>query len=204
MPTAFAPSTSSSIESPTIAAVAGSTSRLSSAARKIVGGGLGAAPAARLARETLQRGQEDRRVRLGLAVGARTDRGIDVEIVVPDELIEIASRIRDEAELEPVLTELRERRQDVFEDLEVVRVLPCACHLDRAFVGAIGVAAHAADDLLSEEHPNLLVVVELRVPLERRDGVRPRIRVALGFELDPEPLAQPLVALRAEIGAGLG
>ena len=64
----------------------------------------------RLDVETLQRGQEDCRVRLGLAVGARADRGIDVEIVVPDELIEIAPRVRDEADLEPVLTELRERR----------------------------------------------------------------------------------------------
>src|SRR5439155_22412457 len=90
------------------------------------------------------------------------------------------------------------------EDLEVLRVFPGTRPLGRSFVGAIRVAAHAADDLLREEGPDLLVVVELRMALERLDGVRPRLRVSGRVELEPEPPAESPVALRAEIGARLG
>src|SRR5205823_14903335 len=120
------------------------------------------------------------------------------------ELVQVAACVRDEAELEAVGAQLRERRQDVLEDLEVVRVFPGPGHLDRAFVGALGSAAHAPDDLLSEQHPDLLVVVELRMPLERRDGMRASLAVALGVELEPEALAEPPVAVRPEIRTWLG
>ena len=163
MPTALAPSTSSSIESPTITAAAGSTSRRSSAAWKMVGCGF----------------------------------------VLPW-VVEVAPGVRDEAKLEPVRAELVEGGQDVFEELEVVRMLPGARHLDRTLVGALGVAAHAADDLLREENPDLLVVVELRVAFEGRDCVRTGLAVALWVELEPETLPESPVALRPEIGPRLG
>ena len=121
-----------------------------------------------------------------------------------DELVQVAACIRDQAELERVRPQLRERGQDVLEELEVVRVLPRTRHLDRALVGVTAVAAHAADDLLREEDPDLLVVVELRMAFQRRNGVSPSLGVALGVELQAEPLAEPPVALRAEIGPGLG
>src|SRR6266480_4033266 len=124
--------------------------------------------------------------------------------MVGDELVQVAAGVRDEAELEAVRAQLRERRQDVLEDLEVVRVLPGPGHLDCAFVGALGSAAHAPNDLLGEQHPDLLVVVELRMPLERRDGVRASLAVALRVELEPEALAEPTVALRPEIRTWLG
>src|SRR6266446_78788 len=81
---------------------------------------------------------------------------------------------------------------------------PGARHLDGAFIGAVRVAAHAADDLLGEENPDPLVVIELRVPLERRDGVRTRFAVAPRIENEAEALTEPPVALRPEIGPRLG
>ena len=49
------------------------------------------------------------------------------------------------------------------------RVLPGASHLDSRLVGTLRVAAHPADDPLREQHPDLLVVIELRMPLDRLD-----------------------------------
>jgi hypothetical protein len=127
-----------------------------------------------------------------------------VEPVVGDERLQVAAGVRDEAELEPPGPQVGERRQDVLEDLEVVRVLPGARHLDGALVRPVGVAAHAADDLLREEHPDLLVVVELRVPLEGPHGMCARLTVALGIEIQAEPLAEAPVALGTQIRARLG
>ena len=47
--------------------------------------------------KTLECSPEDRRMRLRLAVGARADRGVDVETVVFDEIIEVAAGVRDQA-----------------------------------------------------------------------------------------------------------
>src|SRR5262249_42427943 len=73
-----------------------------------------------------------------------------------------------------------------------------------ALVGAVGVAAHASDDLLREEHPDLLVVVELRVPFQRPDCAGARLAVALGVELEIEALAEAPIALGPEVRARLG
>jgi hypothetical protein len=42
---------------------------------------------------------------------------------------------------------------------------PTRASLGGAVVGGVRVAAHAADDPLGEEHPDLLLVLELRMPL---------------------------------------
>ena len=89
--------------------------------------------------------------------------------VVRDELVEVAARVRDEPELEPARAQLGEHRQRVLVELEVLGVLPGPRHLDRALVGRVGVAAHAADDPLGERDPDLLVVLELRVAPDALD-----------------------------------
>ena len=51
--------------------------------------------------------------------------------------------------------------------------------------------------------PDLLVVVELRMPLEGLDGGGSGLGVAARVELEPEALAEELVALRPEVGPRL-
>ena len=123
--------------------------------------------------------------------------------MVGNEGDEVAPRVGHEPDFQAVRTELCEDRQRVLEELEVRRLLPTARHLDRALVGAVGVAAHAANDPLSEEHPDLLVVVELRVPLDRLDRGGARLRVSRGVELEPEPPSEQLIAVRAQVGPRL-
>jgi hypothetical protein len=84
----------------------------------------------------------------------------------------------------------------------VLGALPGARLLDGAVVGTVRVAAHTADDPLGEQHPDLLVVVELGVPLERLDGGHARIGVPRGIELEPEPPSHPLVPLGPEVRPG--
>ncbi len=55
-----------------------------------------------------------------------------------------------------------------------------------------------------EEHPDLLVVVELGMPLQRRERGAPRFVVARRVELEPVALAEAAVALGPEVGAGPG
>src|SRR5438105_15651381 len=81
----------------------------------------------------------------------------------------------------------------------MVRVRPCLRHLDGAVVGRVRIAAHAADDPLRERDPDLLVVVELRMTLERRDRGLARLLVARGVEYEPMPLAEPPIALGTEL-----
>ena len=50
-----------------------------------------------------------------------------------------------------------------------------------------------------EEDPDLLVVLELRVALERRERVATRFVVAGRIELEAVPPAEPLIPLRAEV-----
>jgi hypothetical protein len=134
----------------------------------------------------------------------RPDGRVHVERVVRDERAEIAARVRDEPDLEVVVPKRGERWQRVLVELEVLGVFPCTRHLHGALVRALRVAAHPADDPLGEEHPDLLVVVELRMPLDHLDRVSARVRVARGVEVEPEPPAERLVALRPEVGARLG
>src|SRR5205085_9585272 len=74
----------------------------------------------------------------------------------------------------------------------------------RAVVRPLAVAAHAADDPLRERDPDLLVVLELRVPLERLDGRRPRLLVAGRVEAEAELRAAAAIALGPELRARLG
>ena len=78
-----------------------------------------------------------------------------------------ASRSRLVFETSPILrpcrAELGERRQRVVVELEVLVLAPSPRVISRAISRTFGpVAAHAADDVLREAHPDLLVVVELR------------------------------------------
>ena len=57
------------------------------------------------------------------------------------------------------------------------------------------VTAHAADDVLREADPDLLVVLELRMVLEILDRGRPGLGVAVGVERQPVMLAGRPVAL---------
>ena len=77
-----------------------------------------------------------------------------------------------------------------------------ADQLDRARVRSLGVAAHPADDLLGERDPDLVVVLELRMALERRVRGEPGRLVPLRVERQAVPLAEPPVPLRPELGTG--
>ena len=78
-------------------------------------------------------------------------------------------------------------------------MLPGSRHLDRALVRALRVTAHPADDPLGEEHPDLLVVIELRMAFDRLDRSRASLRVSLRIELEPEAAPERLVSLRSEV-----
>src|SRR5581483_11264376 len=142
------------------------------------------------------------RVRLGLTVRPRSDRDVDVEPVVLDEGAEIPAGVRDETDPQPVATQLLEHGKRVLEELEVVRVLPEGDHLDGALADAGPRSAHAADDVLGEGDPELVVVLELRVALEIRLRRVAGVVVAPRIEDELEPCAEPPVPLRPELGTG--
>ena len=91
--------------------------------------------------------------------------------------------------LKPRAAEHVERREHVVEEVEVVRVLPGARHLDRAAV-RVADAAHALDDALCEAHPDLLVVVELGMAMEVGERRPARVVVPGRVELEAVPLAE--------------
>ena len=153
MPSARAPSMSSAYESPTITVSAAATPSAASAVSKIDG------------------------VRLRPAVALRADGDVDVELVVARERLEVALPVRDQPDPEPVRPERLEHGHGVVVEVEVGVDLPATDDLDGAGARAVGVAAHAADDVLGERDPDLLVVHELRVHpqvVERREPRRPR------------------------------
>src|SRR3954454_23232161 len=152
--------------------------------------------------ELLEHCAEDRLVRLRLAVNARRQHRVDCDAVMRDEDVEVAAGVGEEAELQLAIAQIVEHRQRVLEELEVVGALPRAGHLERAGVRVAG-AAHPLDDPLREQDPDLLVVVELRVALQRRDRIASRLLVAFGDEVEAETRAEPAVALGAEIGSRL-
>src|SRR6266545_4002150 len=121
---------------------------------------------------------EDRLVGLRLSVHARCEDGIDLDAVVRHERIEVAARIREQGELQTVTSQLVEHGQRIVEQLEVLRTLPGACHLDCAPIG-VADAPHPLDDPLGEEDPYLLVVFQLGMPLQRRDFDVPRVKRAV-------------------------
>ena len=158
MPSARAPSMSSAIVSPTIAA------------------------SRRLDAEQVEDGAEDRGVRLRASVVERADPGVDVEAVVAGELANVARGVRDEPDAEAGRAESGERVRHVVVELEVLVPLPAARDLDRAVVGRVGVAAHAADDALGEAEPDLVVVLELGMAAEIDERGVARSLVARGLE----------------------
>ena len=120
------------------------------------------------------------------------------------ELLEVALAVRDQADPEPVPRAAPRARARVVVEVEVRVVLPAPDDLDGARARAVGVAAHAPDDVLGERDPDLLVVDELGVRpqvLERGEPRRPRsdrgrararapprrCRYASGPELGPGP-----------------
>ena len=135
---------------------------------------------------------------------AGAERRVDLQAVVRDEGVEVAAGVRDEPELQPLRAQLLQHGRRVLEQLEVLGVLPGPRHLDRALVGAVGVAAHAADDPLGEGDPDLLVVLELGMALDPLDRPLARLAVARRVELEAEALAQAAVALGAELRPGPG
>ncbi len=145
---------------------------------------------------------EDLRVGLRAAERARADGAVDLEGVVPDELVQVAAAVRHEPELEPVAAQLLEHGQRILVERELVVGLPHADQIHRAGVRSLGVASHPPDDLLGERDPDLVVVLELRMALERRVRGEPGRLVPLRVERQAVPLAEPPVSLRAELGTG--
>ena len=120
-----------------------------------------------------------------------------------DELVQVARRVREQADQQPVLAQPIEHGQCVVVELEVRGVGPPALHLDGGLV-RVADAAHAANDPLGEEHPDLLVVVELRVALHLRERRRAGFVVPRRVELEPVPAAELAVALGPQVGPGPG
>ena len=85
----------------------------------------------------------------------------------------------------------------------MIGVLPRVRHLGGAGV-RVAAAAHSLDDPLREEHPGLLVVLELGMALERLERVPASILVAGRVEVEPVALAEPPVPVWAEVRARLG
>ena len=150
---------SSSTESPTIAASGGVTSsRSRTTERSLVG--------------------------LHPAVGPGGDRTIDVELVVGDEVGDLPAAVRTRPSFSPSRAQPGEHGQDVsyrskFSDRSQ------AGHLDREIARGVRVAAHPANDPLGEREPELLVVTQLRVALQRHERRSPGLGVAGRVELEP-------------------
>ena len=153
-----APSTSSSSESPTITASAASTSSSSSAAAKISG--------------------------LGFTLPWLPDE-IHASTSIP-KCRTNASRSRlvfeTRPSFRPCASAPRARARRRRRARSAARA-PSGSTISRATIADLGpLAAHAPDDVLREAHPDLLVVVELGMPLEIVDRGGPRVRVQVGVE----------------------
>ena len=175
IPSARAPSMSSSYESPTIAA----REARRRAARGRRGRSTGAASCGRTRPSRLRRRRRSRD-------GRRT-----------------RSRSRCPFETSPSLSPCR--RSSASAGRTSSYSVKCSCRSHAATISAaharraLAVAAHAADDVLREQHPQLLVVLELRVPPQVVQRRQPRLLVAAGIEAEAVPLAEPPVPLRPEL-----
>ena len=121
-----------------------------------------------------------------------------------DERVQVPARVGDEPDAQAVLAQLGEHGQRVLVELEVGRAEPAVGDRPRDLLGARAVTAHAAHDVRREPHPDLLVVLELRVVLEVFDRRRAGLRVELGVERQAVARAGLAVALGPEERAGLG
>ena len=149
-----------------------------------------------------ERGLEDRGMRLDVPVQPRSHHRVDVQAVVRDELVEISLAVRDEPDLQAVSPELVEHGDRIVVEGEVLVLLPRSDHVGRALPGAVCVSAHAANDVLGERDPDLVVVHQLALALQLGDRRRPSGVVALGCEHEPVPLPHAAVSLRPELRPG--
>src|SRR3990170_356493 len=79
---------------------------------------------------------------------------------------------------------------------------PLAHHVDRARSRAAGIGTHAEHDLLRERDPDLLVMNEFVISLQRLDRSSARSDVQAGFELEAVPLPYAAVTLRPQLRPG--
>ena len=167
IPTARAPSMSSSIVSPTIARLARGRRR---AARACAGRSLSCGFVFPCARE--------------VRTASTTSPWCSTNS------IEVARGVREQPELQPAARSASSvGRTSSYSS----KWWACSHAPSISAAQRVGVAdpAHALDDPLREEDPDLLVVVELGVPLQRRERGAARFVVARGIELEAVPLAEP-------------
>src|SRR5262245_61816361 len=119
---------------------------------------------------------------------------------MPREPLEVALPVRDEGDPEPAGTERLERRKRVLVEEEVLVPLPFADDLDRALPRALRVASHPANDLLREADPQVLVVDEIGMTLQRLDRSASGVVVERAVEGQPMSGADALVPRRPELG----
>ena len=122
-----------------------------------------------------------------------------VEPVVGDELVEVPRRVREQPDLQPALRAASTSAGSASSYSS--KCAECAQRRSISTAAAIGVApaAHAEDDPLGEEHPDLLVVVELGMPLHLRERRRARLVVPRRVELEPVAAPELPVPVRPEV-----
>ena len=101
-----------------------------------------------------------------------------------------------------VPAQLVQHGQRVLVQREVLVALPLAHHVRRTRPCPGRVTAHPQDDLLGEGDPDLLVVHELVVALQRLDRSRTRLVVAIRVEHEAVALADSAVSLGPELRPG--
>ncbi len=79
-----------------------------------------------------------------------------------------------------------------------MRVRPPSLHLHGSAIG-VPRASHPDDDPFGEEHPDLLVVVELGMTLDLGEGRRPCLLVPGRIEVEAVAEPEPVVTLRPEV-----
>ena len=160
-------------------------------------GGLGRDP------ELVEDGHEDRRARLHLPVPAGPDPCVHGQLEVVDERGEIAACVRDEPDLHAPLAKELQDGQDVLVELEVLRGEPPIRDRLRDRAARLALTPHPTDNVLGEAQPDFLVVLELGMLLEVEHRGGTRLAVALGVELEAEPLPGLVVPARPEQGPWL-
>ena len=119
-----------------------------------------------------------------------------------DERVQVADAVGDDGDAEPGAPQLFQHRQDVLEQLEVLRHAPAFLDLGRAVASERLGTAHTDEDLLGEAVPDRLVVQQLRMTFEVEDRGLARIVVAARVERDPVARSNARVAIRGELGPG--
>jgi hypothetical protein len=122
--------------------------------------------------------------------------------MVPDEGGQVPAGVRDQADPQAEPAQLLEDRRSVLVEVEVLVGLPGRDHLAGAGLDAGPLATEAADDVLRERDPQLVVVGELRMVAEAGDGRGARNGVTVRVEGQAVPGAHPDVAFRSQRGAG--